>query len=44
MKKSVQREIRLLSILSNTDQASAPDFGNGHPNIMKLFDAIDTPK
>ena len=44
MKKSVQREIRLLSILSNTDQVAVPDFGKGHPNIMKLFDAIDTPK
>jgi serine/threonine protein kinase len=44
MKKSVQREIRLLSILSNTDQVTAADFGKGHPNIMKLFDAIDTPK
>lgn len=48
MKKSVQREIKLLSILSNTERAGngsgSAGFGEGHPNIMKLYDAIDTPK
>ena len=44
MKKSVQREIKLLSILSNTEKLTHASFGQGHPNIMKLYDAIDTPK
>ena len=44
MKKSVQREIKLLSILSNTDKPAHTQFAQGHPNIMKLYDAIDTPK
>lgn len=44
MKKSVQREIKLLSILSNTERTGSAEFGEGHPNIMKLYDAIDTPK
>lgn len=47
------REIKLLSQLSGTEKIENDyeaqenlcyEFGNGHPNIMKLFDAIDTPK
>mmetsp|Transcript_5890 Transcript_5890/g.9545 ORF Transcript_5890/g.9545 Transcript_5890/m.9545 type:complete len:115 (+) Transcript_5890:1716-2060(+) len=48
VKKSVTREMKLLSQLSNTARLEggevSPDFGKGHPNVMKLFDAIDTPK
>lgn len=45
VKKSVSREIKLLSGLCNTERTSDQFvFGNGHPNIMKLYDAIDTPK
>jgi len=32
-------------MLTNTERSSASHvFGQGHKNIMKLFDAIDTPK
>jgi serine/threonine protein kinase len=44
IKKSVQREIKLLATLSNTLDINSETFGKGHPNIMRLFDAIDTPK
>lgn len=44
IKKSVQREIKLLATLSNTIDPSSENFGQGHPNIMRLYDAIDTPK
>ena len=44
IKKSVQREIKLLASLSNTIDPASEKFGKGHPNIMRLFDAIDTPK
>lgn len=44
MKKSVQREIKLLATLSNTIDTTSSKFGKGHPSIMRLFDAIDTPK
>ena len=45
MKKSVTKEIRLLSQISNTEKDTEEMiFGQGHPNIMKLYDAIDTTK
>lgn len=49
VKKSVCREIKLLSQLSNTerklnDVEKNLNFATGHPNIMKLYDAIDTSK
>ena len=49
VKKSVQREIRLLGELSNTDRGYHQGtrelkFGEGHPNIMTLYDAIDSSK
>jgi serine/threonine protein kinase len=45
VKKSISKEIKLLSQLCNTDRACIDSkFGQGHPNIMKLYDAIDTPK
>lgn len=54
VKKSVSREIRLLAQLSGTerpadkktDETAEPSasFGQGHSNIMRLYDAIDTPK
>jgi hypothetical protein len=44
IKKSVQREIKLLATLSNTICTTSDKFGQGHENIMRLFDAIDTPK
>jgi serine/threonine protein kinase len=63
VKKSVSREILLLSALSGTARRGVSqsavsmlssnfsennafetmgEFGRGHPNIMRLFDAIDT--
>lgn len=63
VKKSVSREILLLSALSGTARRAPShsavsmissnfsevnafetmgEFGRGHPNIMRLFDAIDT--
>lgn len=45
VKKSVSREIKLLSSLCNTERTSSEsEFSHGHLNIMRLFDAIDTPK
>lgn len=45
VKKSVSREIKLLSALCNTERTSGEQvFSRGHENIMRLFDAIDTPK
>jgi len=44
IKKSVQREIKLLATLSNTLDTTSSMFGKGHSSIMRLFDAIDTPK
>lgn len=41
----MSREIKLLSTLCNTERTSDHSlFGKGHDNIMKLYDAIDTPK
>ena len=47
VRKSVQREIKLLGELSSTDKKyntsdGSQSFAVGHPNIMKLYDAIDT--
>jgi len=45
VKKSVGREIKLLSTIAHTERTSTESkFGIGHPNIMKLYDAIDTSK
>jgi 5'-AMP-activated protein kinase catalytic alpha subunit len=45
VKTSVSKEIKLLSSLCNSERTSdIRNFGKGHPNIMKLYDAIDTPK
>lgn len=43
VKKSVSREIKLLSMLCNTERTSE-EVGFGHPNIMKLYDAFETSK
>ena len=47
VKKSVTREIRLLSILGgiSKEEVVVPSkFGKGNKDIMRLYDAIDTPK
>jgi len=37
--------VRLLSVLAKTSRESTDeDFGKGDKHIMKIYDAIDTPK
>lgn len=45
VKKSVSREIKLLTQLCNTSKETrSSNFGQGHDNIMRLYDAIDMPR
>ena len=43
VKKSVGREVKLLSQLTHTErEGNLTQFGSGHANIMLLYDTIDT--
>ena len=41
-KKSVQRKIRMLSLITKSQTEDGEENIQGHPSVMKLYDAIDT--
>ena len=44
VRKSISREIKILTVLTGLDKKVYANFCKGHPNIIRLFDAINTPR
>jgi hypothetical protein len=44
VRKSISREIKILTALTGLDKKVYANFCKGHPNIIRLFDAINTPR
>jgi len=44
IRKSISREIKVLTALTGLEKNLYENFCKGHPNIIRLFDAINTPR
>ena len=44
VRKSISREIKILTALTGLEKNVYTNFCKGHPNIIRLFDAINTPR